>query len=157
MPASPGQYRKEREYTPRGDLLFHASVGPSGAMTISGSQAAFVPVRRKGWHAGLMDGGWGLAVRALYRPARPGGRGRPLPGRSRHLDVPHRPRRRCPPGVLVVSADAGRLVYCGGLGVFGSDDGCGLGLPGSGGVLLGLFRACVGIGDLAGGPGRGWC
>ena len=27
-------------------------------MTISGSQAAFVPVRRKGWHAGLMDGGW---------------------------------------------------------------------------------------------------
>lgn len=27
-------------------------------MTISGSQAAFVPVRRKGWHAGLMDAGW---------------------------------------------------------------------------------------------------
>src|SRR5690242_21902304 len=59
----------------------HASVGPSGAMTISGSQAAFVPVRRNGWHAGLMDGGWGLAVRAFYRPARPVGRGRPLPGR----------------------------------------------------------------------------
>jgi len=58
MPASPDQYRKEREYTPGGDLLFHASVGPSGAMTISGSQAAFVPVRRKGWHAGLMNGGW---------------------------------------------------------------------------------------------------
>ena len=77
----------------------HASVGPSGAMTISGSQAAFVPVRRKGWHAGLMDGRWGLAVRAFYRPARPGGPGRPLPGRSRHLDVPHRPRRRCSPGV----------------------------------------------------------
>jgi hypothetical protein len=27
-------------------------------MTISGSQAFFVPTRRKGWHAGLMDGGW---------------------------------------------------------------------------------------------------
>jgi hypothetical protein len=58
MPASSDRYRKEREYTSGGDLLFHASVGPSGAMTISGSQAAFVPVRRKGWHAGLMDGGW---------------------------------------------------------------------------------------------------
>jgi hypothetical protein len=58
MPASADQYRKEREHTPSGDLLFHASVGPSGSMTISGSQAAFVPTRHKGWHAGLMDGGW---------------------------------------------------------------------------------------------------
>ena len=58
MPASLDQYRKEREYTPGGDLLFHASVGPSGAMTISGSQAFFVPTRRKGWHTRLMDGGW---------------------------------------------------------------------------------------------------
>ena len=58
MPASLDQYRKEREYIPGGDLLFHASVGPSGAMTISGSQAFFVPTRRKGWHTRLMDGGW---------------------------------------------------------------------------------------------------
>jgi hypothetical protein len=43
---------------------------------------------------------------------------------------------------------------CGGLGVLGS--GCGLGLPGWGSVLLGLLRACIGIGDLTGGPGRGW-
>jgi hypothetical protein len=74
MPASPDQYRKEREYTPGGDLLCHASVGPSGAMTISGSQAAFVPVRRKGWHAGLMDGRYPAGPATwTFRTARGGG------------------------------------------------------------------------------------
>ena len=51
----------------------------------------------------------------------------------------------------MVGTDAGGLVGCGGLGVLGSDDGGGLGLAGSGGVLLGLLGACLGVGDLAGG------
>jgi hypothetical protein len=50
--------------------------------------------------------------------------------------------------VLVVGADAGGLVCCGGLGVLGPDGG-GFSLADSGGVLLGLLRACLGVGDLA--------
>lgn len=53
----------------------------------------------------------------------------------------------------MVGADTGGLVGCGGLGVLGSgDSGC-LGLVGSGGVLLGLAGACLGVGDLPGGLG----
>jgi hypothetical protein len=53
--------------------------------------------------------------------------------------------------VLVVGADAGGLVGCGGLGVLGADNSCGLGLAGTGCLLLGLPGARLGIGDLAGG------
>jgi hypothetical protein len=49
----------------------------------------------------------------------------------------------------------GDLVGCGVLGVVGPDDGGGLGLAGSGGVLLGLFCSGGGVGDQAGGVGAG--
>jgi hypothetical protein len=52
-------------------------------------------------------------------------------------------------------ADAGGLVGCGGLGVLGSGDGGGFGLACSGGVLLGLLGARLGVVDLAGGIGSG--